>query len=88
MSEVKRDRLGKRESSQLPYKLLVLLLSVFFIHIVVFMYFTEVPSQPVHLLLWSGLSHFSVSFCPSFLPRPCLMIDFFCQAAPFGSHQL
>lgn len=48
MSKVKRDRLEKRESSQLPYKLHSLPFSVFFIHILVYTYFTE-GSQPTCL---------------------------------------
>lgn len=60
MSKVKRDWLGKRESSQLPYKPHVLALSVFFIHILVYTYFTEgsQPTCPPAVVVW-----FFSSFC-------------------------
>lgn len=47
---------GQRESGQLPDKLHVLPLSVFFIHILVYTYFTE-GSQPA-VVVW-----FFSSFC-------------------------
>ncbi|KAM9599435.1 lipase maturation factor 1 isoform 1-T1 [Morphnus guianensis] len=64
-------------------------LCLYFLSISLFTHILQkVPSQPVHLLLWSGFSHLSASFCSSFSPRPRLMIDFFCQAAPFRNCQL
>lgn len=83
-----RSRVTGWESRQLPYESHFFPISVFFLHILVYTYFTggSQTTCPPAAVVWF-FSSFS-SFLFVFLLVASPMINFFCQAAPLENHQL